>query len=70
MNPIPLQDQLSCARRELALRRNTYPKWVAQGRMKQASADIEIARQEAIVGTLEKMVHLDEVSRQIVGGGE
>lgn len=39
---------IACARRELAMRKNVYPKWVASGRMKQDAADKEIAAMQAI----------------------
>jgi hypothetical protein len=39
---------IACARRELAMRKNVYPKWVAAGRMKQDAADKEIAAMQAI----------------------
>lgn len=35
----PLADQIACVKRELAMRRSAYPKWVAAGRMEQAAAD-------------------------------
>ncbi len=55
MTAVPLADQIACARRELALRRSVYPKWVRAGRMKQEEADREIVRMEAIVATLSAM---------------
>lgn len=48
-----LDEQIACARRELALREQVYPKWVIGGRMTQKEADNEIARMSAIVATLE-----------------
>lgn len=45
---------LACARRELALRRNVYPRWVGAKRMTQFKADDEIAAMDAIVRFLEK----------------
>lgn len=50
---ISLVDQLACARRELRMRRNVYPRWVADKRMREETAALEIARMEAIVATLE-----------------
>ncbi len=44
--------QLACAARELRMRQNVYPKWVAAGRMKQEAADREIATMQAIIDTL------------------
>jgi hypothetical protein len=62
-----LTEQLACCRRELALRRNTYPKWVAQSRMTQDAASHEIGCMEAVVTTLEKLQMLAEVSEEIKG---
>lgn len=42
------EEKLKVIRRELALWRSVYPKWVAAGRMKQAAADHEIAVMAAI----------------------
>lgn len=36
-------EKYECARRELAMRRRVYPKWVESGRMTQETADREIA---------------------------
>ena len=60
-----LTEQLACARRELALRRNTYPKWVASGRMKPEAATHETECMEAIVNTLQHQVWLAEVSQEM-----
>ncbi len=49
---IPLADQIRCVGREIGLRRNVYPKWVASGRMKQQDADREIRAMEAVLATL------------------
>ena len=51
-DPVSLADQIACAKRESALRQRVYPAWVKSGRMKQADADREIARMNAIVQTL------------------
>jgi len=50
-----IDEQVAAARRELAMRRNVYRKWVSTGRMMQATADHEIAAMEAIVETLERV---------------
>lgn len=47
-----LVDQIKCAERELAMRRNVYPKLVITKRMNQEKADKEINGMEAIVATL------------------
>jgi hypothetical protein len=51
---ISIGEQLACAKREVAMRKGLYPKWVAGERMTQAKADQEIAAMEAIVATLER----------------
>jgi hypothetical protein len=51
---VALADQIKCARRELAMRKGVYPKWVTAGRMKQEAADRELAAMEAIVTSLEE----------------
>jgi len=51
-NVILLQDQVKAARRELAMRRNVYPKWVKSGKMTQEKADQEIEAMRAICYTL------------------
>jgi hypothetical protein len=53
-----ITEQIASAKRELALRRNVYPGWVAKERMKQETADHEIACMEAIVATLEAVVQI------------
>jgi hypothetical protein len=37
------------AKREVAMRRHVYPRWIANGRLKQEDADRQIAIMEAIV---------------------
>lgn len=62
---ISIVDQLSCAKRELAMRQNVYPKWVRDGRMTQAKADDEIECMQSIVASLEKLKYLEEVSEEM-----
>jgi hypothetical protein len=47
--PISLEAMLGCAKRELALRRNVYRKWVRDKRYTQRQADHEIELMQAIV---------------------
>ena len=51
-----LEAQIKCVRRELALRRNAYPRWVKSGRMKEAEAVREIETMEAVLETLQTVV--------------
>lgn len=52
---IPLSDQIAEVKRELALRRNVYPQFVARGKMEQAEADTHMLRMEGALATLEWM---------------
>jgi hypothetical protein len=47
-----LQSQILCVRRELAMRKNVYPKWVQSGRMKAEAADHELNCMQAVHDTL------------------
>jgi len=49
---IPLAAQIAEVKREIALRKNVFPKWIAQGRMTQAKADHQIAAMTAALHTL------------------
>lgn len=53
---VSLADQLKCAKRELALRRSAYPKWVTAKRINPLKAENEIAAMAAIVATLEQLI--------------
>lgn len=56
--PIPLADQLRCAKRELHMRLRVYPRWVESGRMSLDDAGREIATMRAIVDTLAQLEHV------------
>lgn len=60
-----LTQQVDCAKRELAMRRNAYPKWVAQGKMSPDKMQHETETMEAILATLEKARMLEEVSDEL-----
>jgi hypothetical protein len=47
--------QISCVKREIALRKNVYPKWVASGRMKLDMAEREIDCMTAVLRSLETL---------------
>lgn len=49
---IPLEQQIAEVGRELGLRRNVYPSFVARGKMTQEEADDHIARLDAVYSTL------------------
>ena len=50
-----IKDQIKCVKRELAMRRRSYPKWVAAERMTREQADHEIAAMAAVLETLEAL---------------
>lgn len=52
MEKISLSQQLAEAQRELDLRRRLYPGWIRSGKLAQATADRQLATQQAIVDTL------------------
>ncbi len=52
------QDKLACTQREIKQRRRVYARLVANGRMKQAAADREIAIMEAIAEDYRKKTDL------------
>lgn len=54
--PVSLERQIACVAREIALRRNVYPKFVASGKIKQETADTELAAMEAVLATLKRWV--------------
>jgi uncharacterized MAPEG superfamily protein len=49
---VPLHVQIEAAERELRMRRNVYPRRVAEGKMTQTQANREMAAMAAIVETL------------------
>ena len=50
-----LDEQIRCVGREIGLRKNVYPKFIASKRMTQADADREIAAMEAVYETLKRL---------------
>lgn len=60
-----LRDQLTAARRELALRRAVYPKRVSLGAMGAPVAKHETECMAAIVATLERCLLLQEVGEEM-----
>ena len=49
---VPLEDQIACVARELAMRKVVYPRRVAAGQMTQIKADAEVIRMQAVMDTL------------------
>ena len=50
----PIDDQISCAERELKGRKRNYPRMVEKGEITEGTAFREIELMEAIIGTLKK----------------
>ena len=63
-------DLLAEAKEELAIRKRAYPKWVADGRMNQAKADLKIQRMQKIVETLEMLVGFESTSAEMIRKAE
>lgn len=55
---LSIQTQIECVRREIAIREHVYPKWIENGRMKQAVADHEIEAMKSVLDTLENVLLL------------
>jgi hypothetical protein len=51
-----IEQQMACVKREIAMRKNVYPKWVMSGRMKPEAADHEINCLIAVLRSLETLV--------------
>ena len=66
VEPVTLEQQIIAVRREIAMRKGVYPKWVAAGRLKPEKADHEIAAMEAVLASLERMraINLDPAASQ------
>lgn len=56
---IDAQEKLKVLRRELALRRSLYPRWIKDGRIDQAKADREIEVMEAIAADYEEVIRIN-----------
>lgn len=56
-------DLMKEAEREVAMRRNVYPKWTKAGRMKPAEADMRIAAMQAIVEHFRTQVEFEGLVR-------
>ncbi len=50
-----LEAMIACVRRELAMRKNVYPKWVESGRMKPDDADHQINCMQAVHDKLSEL---------------
>jgi len=62
-----LFDQLESVRRELAMRRSCYAKWVKAGKMSQTKANHEIECFEAVEATIQKLLWIQESADEEFG---
>ena len=53
---VSIQDQLKEAKREVALRRKVYPRWIYEGRLTEEESCRHIAAMDAIVETLASLI--------------
>lgn len=59
---ITTADKLACAKRELAMRKQCYPRWIEQNKMSAGKAAHEIACMEAIVEDYEEALAEEAVA--------
>ncbi len=64
MSTIPLTAQLACVKREVAMRKRVYPRWIATGKMTKEDADRQTATMEAVAATLEDLVAKEKEATQ------
>lgn len=64
---ITYQDKEACARRELAKRREVYPRLIAAGKLSQDKADREIEVMSSIVDDYAKCVAIARSGRDRLG---
>ena len=63
-----LTEQIVCVERELVMRRKHYPRWVKQGKITQAAADLEIDRMDAVLQSLLALRMVDGVPGLLARG--
>ena len=54
-------EKLACAKRELQMRENVYPRWIAQGKIREAEARHQFAIMRAIVDDYKKLVDAERL---------
>jgi hypothetical protein len=65
---INLKQQIDEVARELALRKNVYPRFVAQGKMPQIQADEHCERLRAVLATLQWLqANADVIKHRLAG---
>lgn len=56
---ISIEDQLACARRELAMRERVYKRGIESGKLDSAICERELAGMQAIVITLQRIANTE-----------
>jgi hypothetical protein len=51
----PLETQIKCVEREVAMREKVYPRWVANGKMTDGFADSQIKIMKDVVESLKRL---------------
>ena len=54
-------EKLACAKRELQMRENVYPRWIAQNKIREAEARHQLAVMRAIVEDYKKLVDAERL---------
>ncbi len=54
-NSVPLSQQITCVKREIAMREKVYPALVYKGEMRQVEADWQLSTMQAVLKTLETL---------------
>lgn len=54
--PVTIEDQVKCVEREISMRERVYPRWVADKKLTQATADRELAGMKAVLRTLKSLL--------------
>jgi hypothetical protein len=62
-----LRAQIACLKREIALRKNCYPRWVQQKRMNAEAANQELAAMTAALHTLLKVQEREQQDVAMAG---
>ena len=52
---ITIDEQIAEVKREIAMRRGVYPKWVEAGSMQKSKADFQILAMEAVLVSLQDL---------------
>ena len=61
MTPISNAEKLACAKRELQMRENVYPRWIAQNKIREDKARRELAIMRAIVEDYQKLADAERL---------